>query len=262
MTLPTLPPFGEKLRAWRKRRGFSQLDLAVEAETTPRYVSFIETGRSRPGLDVVLRIADALQLSLRDKNALLKSAGLAPVFSERPLDDNALAPILHVVDQVLVNHNPYPAIAFAPGLRILKLNATAERLFPGMTSLTPAQLIQAWCSPRPGIDNAEVLEDAWRIVSTLRHEMSTRPHPDLPDLLAQAEQLASRLGPHPAHVDDDEVVMHATVPVDGVDVKTVATVMRFDKAIDVTVAELKVELMFPADAEGARRFAAFAAHKG
>ncbi|MCO4762190.1 MAG: hypothetical protein KC502_11840 [Myxococcales bacterium] len=167
--------------------------VALAADITERN----ETGRSRPGLEVVLRIADALHLSLRDKNALLVSAGLTPVFSERTLDDEALTPIRDVIDRVMDSHDPYPAFAFAPGLRILKSNATGERMFPGMAQMTPSQLIQAWCSPRPDVPAAEVLQDAWRIVTTLRHELRAPPHPDIPNLLSLAETLAQELGPVP-----------------------------------------------------------------
>lgn len=258
MSLPPLSPFGEKLRAWRKRRGFSQLDLALEAETTPRYVSFIETGRSRPGEDVVLRIAEALQLCLRDKNALLVAAGLAPLFAERKIDDEALAPIRAIIDQVLDNHNPYPAFAFAPGLRVLKSNASGERLFPGMDELSPLQLVQAWCSPQAGVPLPETLQNAWRIVTTLRHELHAHPHPGIPELLESAEELAAKLGPRPEHVKEDDVVMCGEVDLDGHKVKTVAAALRFDKATDVTVSELRVELMFPADADATAAFAKWA----
>ena len=245
----SLSPFGEKLRAWRRRRGMSQLDLALSAETTPRYVSFVETGRSRPGRDVVLRLAEALQLGLRDRNALLIAAGLPAVYSEFSLDHEELAPIRGVVERVLTNHNPYPAFAFAPGLRMLRANAAAERLFPGLTQLDATELITMWCTGDPDADPAQRRRDAYQVVNVLRRELVNHPHPDVPELLDLAEELARRHGepvrldPH----DEDTAVMCGTLSIGGRQVRTVATVMRFDKPLDVTVAELRVELIFPAD---------------
>ncbi|MCP5065963.1 MAG: helix-turn-helix transcriptional regulator [bacterium] len=146
-------PFGERLRVWRKRRGFSQMDLAIEVGTPSRHVSFLETGRSRPGRPIVLRLAEALQLSPRERNALLVAAGLAPVYSEYGLDDDALQPVRNIVARVLDNHDPFPAFAFAPGLRLLQANRTAERLFPGMTALAPGRAARALvhtAAPRSG----------------------------------------------------------------------------------------------------------------
>lgn len=260
MSLPALSPFGEKLRAWRRRRGLSQLDLALAAETTPRYVSFIETGRSRPGREVVLRLAEALQLSLRDQNILLVAAGLKPLYTERSLDDAALAPIRAIIDSVLDNHNPYPAFAFAPGLQLLCANATAERLFPGMTQLSPEQLVTAWCTPPPGAASAKARRDAYQVVAMLRRELTHHPHPDLPRLLDHAEQLARALGPAPELTaeDADNVVMCSTLDIGDAHIKTIATVMRFDKPADVTVSELRVELIFPANDESEAFFKSLA----
>ncbi len=246
--MTTLSPFGARLREWRKRRGFSQLDLAIEASTTPRHVSFIETGRSRPGRDLVQRLIDALQLPLREGNALLIAAGLEPVYSELPVDDDALSPVRHIIDRVLESHNPYPAFVFAPGLRILGANRTAETLFPGMSTLTPAQLIQAWCTPRPGVPESELRTIAHQLVATLRRELFAHPHPALPELLELAEGLARELGSPPVSaVPSDDVVLSGTIRTEGRAIKTIATVLRFDRPIDVTVAELRVELIFPAD---------------
>ena len=244
-----LSPFGERLRAWRKRRGLSQMDLAIAADTTPRHISFIETGRSRPRRPLVLRLIEALQLALRDGNELLLAAGLSPFYSEHSLDDQALQPVRNIIERVLDNHDPYPAFAFAPGLRVLRANRTAERLFPGMSALTPMQLVEVWCSPQPGVPEVEVRQAAHQVVNMLRREHFAHPHPDIPALLDRAESLARKLGPPPDTnaTAADEVVLGGKLRVEGREIRTIATILRFDKPLDVTVSELRVELIFPAD---------------
>lgn len=250
--MPPLSRIGEQLRSWRKRRGLSQLDLAIAASTTSRYVSFVETGRSRPGRGVVLRLAEALELSLRDQNALLVAAGLAPMYSERALDEAEMAPVRRVIEHVLANHEPYPGWAIGPGLRMLGSNRAAERVFPGMTELTPMQLVEAWCTPDPRDSVAAQRIALHQAVASLRKELVHHPHPDLPALVARAEELAGRLGP--IEEVPDRPVLCPTLRIDGRQIRTLATVLRFDKPTDVTMAELRVELVFPADDEAERFF--------
>src|SRR5688500_498574 len=100
---------GELLKDWRQRRRLSQLALACDAGSSTRHLSFVETGRSQPSRDMVLRLADRLEVPLRERNALLVAAGFAPVFPERPLSDPALAAARRAVDLVLAGHEPYPA---------------------------------------------------------------------------------------------------------------------------------------------------------
>src|SRR5262245_13716928 len=106
-----LRPFGEHLRAWRLRRRMSQRDRAHEAGRSSRHRSFTETGRSAPSREMVLRLAERLEVPLRERNALLVSAGYAPMYRERPLDDPALAAARDAVQLILRSHEPYPALA-------------------------------------------------------------------------------------------------------------------------------------------------------
>ena len=103
-------PFAAALRGWRERRRVSQLELALRAGTTQRHVSFIESERSVPGRAMVVRLAEALEVPLRERNALLLAAGYAPAYPETPLDDDALAPVRAALDRILEGHLPYPAI--------------------------------------------------------------------------------------------------------------------------------------------------------
>ncbi|MDT5401446.1 MAG: hypothetical protein QOK33_4677, partial [Mycobacterium sp.] len=105
------PPFGSLMKEWRQRRRLSQLDLAIEADVSSRHVSFIETGRSAPSRAMVLRLATALDVPLREQNQLLMAAGLAPVYSERSLEDPDMGAVRDGIDQVLKAYEPFPCLA-------------------------------------------------------------------------------------------------------------------------------------------------------
>src|SRR5207253_8184779 len=123
--------FGEHLRDWRQRRRLSQLDLAQEAEISTRHLSFVETGRSVPSREMVLRLAERLDVPLRERNALLVAAGYAPMYRERPLDDPALAAARAAVDLILKSHEPYPALAVDRHWNLVAANAMLPHLLAG-----------------------------------------------------------------------------------------------------------------------------------
>src|SRR3954462_7816298 len=124
-------PFGEHLRDWRQRRRMSQLDLANEAEISTRHLSFVETGRSAPSREMVLRLAERLGIPLRGRHALLVPAGYAPMSRERPLDDPALAAAREAVQLILRSHEPYPALAVDRHWNLLAHNAMVPHLLAG-----------------------------------------------------------------------------------------------------------------------------------
>ena len=115
--------FGEHLREWRQRRHLSQLDLAGDAEISARHLSFVETGRAAPSRDMVLRLAERLDVPLRERNVLLVAAGFAPAFPNRSLDDPALAAARQAVETVLKAHEPYPALAVDRHWNLVSANA-------------------------------------------------------------------------------------------------------------------------------------------
>ncbi len=123
---------GDHLREWRQRRRMSQLDLACEADISTKHLSFLETGRSQPSRDMVLHLADRLEIPLRDRNMLLVAAGYAPVFPERPLGDPALGAARKAIDLVVAGHEPYPALAVDRHWSMLAANATVGRLMAGV----------------------------------------------------------------------------------------------------------------------------------
>lgn len=238
---------GIQLRQHRKQRGMSQLDLANAASSTSRYISFIETGRSRPGRDVILRLADALNLTFRDSNELLMSAGLPAAFAEKPLDDKEMEPVQRIIEQVLKKHDPFPAWVIGPGLQFLASNEAAEKVFPGMVGMEPKALIDLWCAPSDYVSEEERAYNVYQTLHGLRQEAFNHPHPIIPSLLQQIEAYAADIDEPPAL--SDSPVMCPTLNVNGQQVRTLTTVMRFDKAVNVTMAEIRVELMFPADDE-------------
>ncbi|MBD8504900.1 helix-turn-helix domain-containing protein [Hoyosella sp. G463] len=121
--------FGARIRQWRAHRGLSQLALAGRTATTSRHVSFLETGRSRPSPDMVLRIADALDVPLRERNALLRAAGLPPRYPEVPLQGGDLAPFRAVLARLLAAHLPYPAMVLDAHWNVLLANEACARLY-------------------------------------------------------------------------------------------------------------------------------------
>src|SRR6478672_8787366 len=128
----TVRPIGDLLREWRQRRRLSQLELSLDAEISTRHLSFLETGRSQPSREMVLNLAERLDVPLRDRNLLLHAAGYASVFPERPLDDPALKIARQAIDQVLAGHEPYPALAVDRHWTLMAANAASRRLMAGV----------------------------------------------------------------------------------------------------------------------------------
>lgn len=248
-----LSAFGQHVRAWRKSRGMTQLDLAISAGSTPRYVSFLETGRSRPRREVVLRLATALDVPVRDRNAMLIAAGLRPEFSSHSFDAEELQPVREVVSALLTRHDPYPGWCWAPGLQVVAANQTAERLFPDLGGLSSEEMVDFWY----GSSTVRTLIENWREVlyaglAVMRREHLQRQDPLSAALLERAQRHLKDV-PLPSPTQAFPVVC-PVFRFDGKRIRTISTVLRFDTAADATVSDLKVELMFPADEAGSDFF--------
>lgn len=252
----TPPAFGRLLALWRSRRASTQLQLAASAGTTPRHVSFLETGRSRPGRELVLRLAAALDVPLRDRNAMLVAAGLAPEYPSIALDDDRSAsPLTAVLQRVLASHEPYPAWIYGTGLRILGANRAAERLFPDLGRMDPTAIIDLWFRPGPlraMIENWPEVSTA--LLDTLRREVRQTADPRSTKLLRRAETLAQRASLAPTPPAADMPFACPRLRIGDRRVRTIGAVLRFDTAVEVTASELRVELMFPADEASAAFF--------
>ena len=131
MNTATALPVGTLLRDWRLRRRLSQLDLAGEAEISTRHLSFVETGRAAPSREMVLRLANRLDVPLRERNRLLVAAGFAPMYGERGLDEPAMAAARQAIDLVLKGHEPYPALAVDRHWTLVSYNRAVPLLMAG-----------------------------------------------------------------------------------------------------------------------------------
>lgn len=245
-------PFGSALRRWRLARGRSQLDLAHVARTTSRHLSFLETGRSRPSREMVTRLAEALDLPLREANDLFHLAGLAPAYPETGLAAEDLAPFTSVVERMLAGHDPYPAYAIDRHWNIVLANRAATAFLPEGAERNVVRLTYAgaW---REMIANWDAL--AWAGVRRLQAECARRPDDEVLSGLAALAADACRGVPAASGTVDARVLCpHFRIGDDLV--RTITVVAQFGGARDVTLDELRIELIYPADDEAEAFFRA------
>lgn len=261
-----LQPIGGLLREWRQRRRLSQLDLALEADISTRHLSFLETGRSRPSRDMVLHLAERLEIPLRERNLLLVAAGFAPVFPERPLDDPALAAARKAVELLLAGHEPYPALAVDRHWTLLAANAAIGRLIGGAAPALlqpPVNVLRLSLHPE-GLAPAILNYAEWRghILDRLRRQVEATADPVLAALMVELAGYPAPGGGGQAKAAPDPGYAGVVVPLqlaiaDGALSLFSATTV-FGTPVDVTLSELALETFFPADpatAETLRRLA-------
>jgi transcriptional regulator with XRE-family HTH domain len=255
---------GELLRTWRGRRRLSQLELAGEAEISTRHLSFLETGRAQPSRDMVLRLAERLEVPLRERNLLLVAAGYAPVFPERRLDDPALLAARKAVDLVLKGHEPYPAVAVDRRWTLVAMNAAVPPLMAGADAALlrpPVNVLRLSLHPA-GLAPRIVNLGEWRahVLARLRRQVELTADPLSSDLLAELKGYPAGNGAaprRPAAADDlAGVVVPLRLATDDGILSFFSTITVFGTPVDITLAELALEAFFPADgatAEALRR---------
>ena len=243
---------GEHLREWRLRRRLSQLDLALEADISTRHLSFLETGRAQPSRDMLLHLAEQLDVPLRERNVLLVAAGYAPVFRERSLEDPALAAARTAIDLVLAGHEPFPAIAVDRHWRLVAANEAVELLLRGVDQdllQQPVNVLRVALHPN-GLAPRTVNLAEWRahLLARLRHQIELTADPELIKLLNELQRypVARSAKPPPAPPGAAIVLPFQFQTEHGI-VTLISTVTVFGTPIDVTVAELALECFYPAD---------------
>ncbi len=247
-------PVGDLLRNWRKRRHLSQLDLACEAEVSSRHLSFVETGRSLPSREMVLRLARQLDVPLRERNSLLIAAGYAPVFRERPLEDPMLQAARKAVDLVLAGHEPYPALAVDRHWTLVASNRAIAPLLTGVEAslLTPPINVLRLTLHPGGLVHRIVNLIEWRSHLLTRLQRQTEASDDaiLIDLLNELRDypIPSENNKSRTEIDYAGVAIPFQLATESGILSFLSTTTVFGTPVDITLSELAMESFFPADA--------------
>ena len=244
--------FPALLRYWRQQRGLSQLDLGSTAQVSPRHISFLETGRSQPSVEMVSLLAETLDVPLRDRNELLRSAGFDALYPEPDVDDLLDGPLGVAIDAMLEHHEPFPMMVFDGLYNVVRTNRGGAIFLAMAGAADPigVNLMRLLFEPnvRHLVTNWD--EVAGELLRRMQRESLHRPNDEaLADLLAE---LVEQPGvpedwrtPDLLAASDPMVQLHATVG--GVELKFLATVTIFNAPSNVTLEELKIESYLPVD---------------
>jgi transcriptional regulator with XRE-family HTH domain len=240
--------FPQALRERRTRRRLSQLELAVRTGTTQRHLSFLESARSEPGREMVIRLAESLELPLRERNDLLAAAGFAPAYPQTPLTDPALAPVHAALTHILTAHLPYPAIVVDRHGRLVAANDAFGLLTEGAAAelLGPAANVYRLALHPAGMAPRIVNFTEWarHILEGLHAEILRNPDDQLTGLYAELEQYVPDEPAQPGHLGFAVSLQLRTARGE---LRLMTTITTFATAVDVTIAELKLEAFLPAD---------------
>jgi transcriptional regulator with XRE-family HTH domain len=250
------PSFASRLVWWRKRRGFSQLELALAADCSQRHVSFMELGRTKPSREMVLRMATALELPLRRSNELLLAAGYAPVWTEREFGAEALAPVREALAYMLAQQEPFPAVVVDRRWNVLRANtgaiALVEFLVGPVTPGATLNLADALVAPdvlRPHLVNwAEVVRHFIRSVEADAAADGTAATNEFLQRLLDYEGVRELL-PATLPPADATPVLPMHFRKDGAEIRLFTTIATLGTPQDVTLQELRIESFFPMDDE-------------
>lgn len=246
--------FGTALKEWRSRRRLSQLALATDAGVSQRHISFMETGRAKPSREMVVHLGAVLDVPLRDRNAMLASAGFAPVYSARSLDDPELAEVRAAFDQMLQAHNPFPAYIVDRAWNLTLTNESALRLvgrLPRGVQEQAGNVVRLVCHP----DGLRTVSTDWTaaasvVLRRLRGEVAAHPHvPELAALLDEAMSWPDAPDSHSlgAIPSAGDVLIPLQMVVDGRPLSFFTTITSVMGPVDVTLEELRLETLLPAD---------------
>jgi transcriptional regulator with XRE-family HTH domain len=257
-TASASPDVGSLLRKWRERRRLTQMDLALDAGISARHLSFVETGRSKPGRAMLLDVTERLRIPYRERNQILLAAGHAPAYPERSLDDPSLSPVRDALDRILAAHEPYPAVVFDRGWNIVAANTAMSALVepagidPSLLE-PPVNVLRVGFHPR-GLAPYIVNLAQWRshFLGRLAQQIAITGDPELSALL---EELTGYPGGQPETEASDVLgPVRIRVPGGG-EWSFFGMFAGFDTPFEVTTSELALELLFPADQITRRAFA-------
>jgi transcriptional regulator with XRE-family HTH domain len=248
---------GAYLREWRQRRRLSQLDLASEAEISARHLSFMETGRSAPSRDMVLRLAERLDVPLRERNVMLVAAGFAPAFPQRPLDDPALRAARAAVDLVLKAHEPNPALAIDRHWNLVAANRMVAPLIDGVPSRLlgqPFNVLRLSFHPE-GLAPRTVNLAEWcaHLLERLQRQCETTADPVLIALYDELKGYPIPARRTPRSSSSESVAVPFQMRLHDEVLSFISTTMVFGTPVDITLSELAIETFFPADETTAAR---------
>lgn len=250
-------PFSAMLKKWRKFRRYSQLDLALEAGISQRHLSFLESGRSRPGQEMVMDIAEALNMPLRDRNQLLHNAGFAAVYSEHGLDDDAMLTVQKALTMTLDHHAPYPALVIDRNWNLYMSNKPAQGLLAiigqpddalmAMDRLNIYRMTFNAKGLRPFIANWQAIANP--LLLRLQREVHNDPSNGFLAELLEEMQILSGISQYSATDIGAAIapVLPLTLDLGGIKLSLFSMISAFGTALDVTASELRVETFFPAD---------------
>jgi transcriptional regulator with XRE-family HTH domain len=244
---------GPLLRRWRDQRRLSQMELALEADVSTRHLSFVETGRAKPSRDMVVRLAEHLDVPLRARNELLLAAGYAPAYPESSFADEEMSAVREAVARLLAAHEPCPAVAVDRRWELLDGNAGVPLITAGAAAHLlepPVNALRLSLHPEgmaPRIANL----GEWRahVLGRLRREVTATQDAQLRSLLAELEgypgdDVADRPWTQPG---PGAIVVPLRLRSDAGELSFMSTVTTFGTPLDITVAELSIEAFFPAD---------------
>jgi len=253
-------PFGDQLRFWRKSKGFSQLNLAIEANVSSKHISFIETGRNKPSREMVLLLSSTLDLPLRNRNDLLLSAGFSESYSRMPIHQKEMQSIQKALELILAKHEPYPAIVLDWDWNVLMGNNAYHNLLAWVASLRPdfyrsSNIVELIFDPKglkPFISNWEEVASVTiqrlhreKMENKNRHENLLKRLFSYPDTPSHWQKLDFEQNPEP--------MIHVEFKIEDTCLRLFTTLSSFGTPIDITAEEIVIEQYFPAD-EITKRF--------
>ena len=259
----TTSQIGPLIREWRRRRSLSQLALAAEADVSQRHLSFIESGRSAPSRDMVIRLADRLAVPVRERNTMLAAAGFAPVYRLRAPDDPELRPATQAVERILRGHEPYPALAVDRHWRMVLANRAVPPLLAGVDAALlepPVNVLRVSLHP-DGLASRILNFREWRahVIARLAAQIDHTADPDLAALRTELQSYPTPPGALPyrpgAPSNFSRIATPFRLATDAGELSLITTTTVFGTALDITMSELAIEAFFPADPATAERLA-------